>query len=163
MMTQTRLAEILVGLLFAAIIAVVFQQIATDMEAQNIASGGPYSDAASYPRTLAIAMGLALIANTGLRYFRRTGPSTPKETTGGSRRPAALLGLFALYLVGLDRLGYLFASIALIILVMLLCGERRLWLIVSVAIGVTFVLSAIFGGLLNVVLPRGDYGLALPW
>lgn len=162
-MTHTRLAEIVVGFLLVSLIAVVFQQIATDMEAQNITSGGPYSDAASYPRALALAMGLALAANVSLKYFSRADALPPETETQGLRRPASLLGLFALYLIGLDWVGYLVASIALFVCVMLLCGERRPWLIGVAAIGVTFILSAIFGGVLNVVLPRGDYGIALPW
>ena len=56
----TRYLSWLVALFFAVIIALVFQQIATSMTEQGIASGGPYDNAASYPRAIAIIIGVLI-------------------------------------------------------------------------------------------------------
>ncbi|WP_299655993.1 tripartite tricarboxylate transporter TctB family protein [uncultured Jannaschia sp.] len=165
-MINQRLAEALVALLFVATIAVVFQQIATDMTEQGIASGGPYSNAASYPRALAIVILVALLLSIGIRSFQAWRGGTPEVSSvpiARLVRPAALLILFALYLWGLDVVGYLVASIILMALVLVLCGERSALRLTIIPVFVTFALSAVFGGMLDVVLPRGAFGLAMPW
>ena len=43
---------------FLAVIVTVFWQIETDFKEQGIAGGGPYDNAASFPRTIAIFVGL---------------------------------------------------------------------------------------------------------
>ncbi len=53
-------AEAVVAVVFLIIVATVFQQIATDMTDQGIASGGAYNNAAGYPRALAIAIAVLL-------------------------------------------------------------------------------------------------------
>jgi len=164
-MLDRRLAEWIVAMLFAAVVGLVFQQISTDMTAQGIASGGPYNDAASYPRALAVVILIVLAANVGIRVLRsRSGaPQSGGISAHALRRPAALLSLFALYLIALGMVGYLVASVAVMVLTLLLCGERSPLRLALVSVGVTFGLSIVFGGLLDVVLPRGHFGIALPW
>ncbi|MGI9435573.1 MAG: tripartite tricarboxylate transporter TctB family protein, partial [Geminicoccaceae bacterium] len=54
-------AEWLVALFFLGVIAIVFYEIATAMTEQGIASGGPYDNAAAYPRAVAIAIGILIV------------------------------------------------------------------------------------------------------
>ena len=54
-------AEWLVALFFSVVIAVVFYEIATSMTEQGIASGGPYDNAAAYPRAVAIVIGIFIV------------------------------------------------------------------------------------------------------
>ena len=60
-------AEWLAALFFSVVIAIVFYEIATSMTEQGIASGGPYDNAAAYPRAVAIVIGalLALVLALG--------------------------------------------------------------------------------------------------
>ena len=53
-------AEYLVIIFFLMVIGIVFQQIATSMTEQGIASGTPYDNAAAYPRAVAILAGALL-------------------------------------------------------------------------------------------------------
>lgn len=163
------IAEGVAAAVFLTVVAIVFQQIATDMADQGIASGGAYNDAASYPRALAIAIAILLATQFGLGMLRRRrGEAQPMnedaEALGANAvRATALFGLFALYIVGLGTLGYLISSLILVPAVLALCGERKLLWLIVIPLIVTFGLSAVFGGLVNVVLPRGDFGIALPW
>lgn len=168
-MTTRKIAECVVAMVFLAVVAIVFQQIATSMADQGIASGGPYNDAASYPRALAIAITVLLAIRFGLGVLRPKHMSAAKrneETAmlgANPGRAAALLCLFAVYLVGLGTLGYLVSSLFLVATVLLLCGERNLLWLVVVPLIVTFGLSVVFGGVVSVVLPRGDFGIAISW
>ncbi|WP_226781262.1 tripartite tricarboxylate transporter TctB family protein [Oceaniglobus trochenteri] len=167
--TARLVAEWVVAVIFLIIVAIVFQQIATNMADQGIASGGAYNDAASYPRALAIAIAVLLAARFGLALLRHrramAAPYDQEAAALGARagRALALLALFALYLVGLGTVGYLLSSLVLVTAVLALCGERRLLWLIGVPLVVTFGLSIVFGGLVNVVLPRGQFGIALPW
>ena len=168
-MTTSKIAECVVAMVFLAVVAIVFQQIATNMVDQGIASGGPYNNAASYPRALALAIAVLLAARLGLGVLRqrRGVPAQVDEETmmlgAGVWRAAALLSLFALYLLGLGKLGYLASSVVLVTAVLWLCGERKPLLLLVIPLVVTFGLSFVFGGLVNVVLPRGEFSIALPW
>lgn len=168
-MTTRMFAEGVVAVVFLTIVAIVFQQIATNMADQGIASGGAYNDAASYPRALAIAIALLLATRFGLAALRyRRGVAVPIDDEAAALgakagRATSLVGLFALYLLGLGTLGYLVSSFFLVTAVLVLCGERKPVRLLVVPLIVTFGLSVVFGGLLTVVLPRGDFGIALPW
>ena len=64
-----RHAEYLVVLFFIGVFAVVFQQIATSMAEQGIASGSPYDNAAAYPKAVTLFMAPLLLIGivVGLR------------------------------------------------------------------------------------------------
>ena len=73
-------ADYLCIIIFLLVIATVFQQIATSMTEQGIASGGPYDNAASYPRSLAIIIGFLLVAYVVSIFFAsNSGPDEPLE------------------------------------------------------------------------------------
>ena len=61
MLKKQAFADWLVIVGFVALIALVFQQIYTSMTEQGIASGGPYDNAAAYPRAVAILIGIMLL------------------------------------------------------------------------------------------------------
>ncbi|MXY32803.1 MAG: tripartite tricarboxylate transporter TctB family protein [Boseongicola sp. SB0664_bin_43] len=160
---SARLAEWVAIAFFAALGALVFQQVATSMAEQGIASGGPYDNAASYPRNIAILM-LALLAVQLVRdlLFKS---DQPIETASlpAVRRAVGLLAVFAIYLVCLDWLGYHLSTTPMAMAVMWLCGARNLPNIVSIALGMAFVMAFAFEKVLNVVLPGGIFGLNIPW
>ena len=160
---STRHAEWVAVAFFAALAALVFQQIATSMAEQGIASGGPYDNAASYPRNIAIlVIGLLGVQLIQLMLARSDGQV---ETETGTRPQQAikLLVVFAVYLACLDWLGYHLSTAPMAAAVMWLCGARSAGRILAVALGMAFVMAFAFEKILNVVLPGGIFGLNIPW
>lgn len=149
---------------FAAVVTVVFQQIYTSMAEQGIASGGPYDNAAAYPRAIALIIVLLLAIQAAIIRFRK-GLQTPKraEPFSALYRPAALLGIFALYLGLLGVLGYHLTTTPMIVALLLVCGQRLSVRAVLIALVISFGLAYFFEAHLKVVLPGGIYGLNIPW
>ena len=150
---------------FLVIVAVVFQQIATSMTEQGIASGGPYDNGAAYPRAVAIAIaGLAVVQFLIDMIRARSGQQQGKAVAFADlRRPALLLVLFALYLSVLTMLGYHLTTAPMIFGIMWICGARQIGRLIPAALAMSFALAFIFEKFLNVVLPGGVFGLNIPW
>lgn len=154
----------LVIVFFAIIIAVVFQQIHTSMTEQGIATGGPYDNAAAYPRTIAILIGLLLMLQSAVNWFKgRSASTVPGFPIEQAYRPTALLGIFALYLGLLGVLGYHLTTTPMIIALLLVCGARASLRNLFIATLLAFALAYFFEAHLKVVLPGGIYGLNIPW
>lgn len=154
----------LVIVFFAVIIAVVFQQIHTSMTEQGIATGGPYDNAAAYPRAIAIIIGVLVMFQAAVNWFK--GHSVRSETgltLEQAYRPMALLGIFALYLGLLGVLGYHLTTTPMIIALLLVCGARPSLHMFVTALLIAFALAYFFEAHLKVVLPGGIYGLNIPW
>jgi hypothetical protein len=147
---------------FVALIAVVFQQIFTDMVEQGIASGGPYDNAAAYPEAVAVLIGIMVAAQTGFLLFRRV-TSEGAVSLRDMRRPAGLIAIFGLYLALLGELGYHLTTAPMLAAVMVLCGLRRPVMIVASALVIAFGLAYFFEVYLKVVLPGGVFHLNIPW
>lgn len=79
--------------------------------------------------------------------------ATPKATLLERFRPALLMALFALYVLTLPLLGFDVGSAAFVAAALLLDGERRLLIIVSVSIVFAFAATLIFGWLLPYPMP----------
>lgn len=155
----------LITIFFAVIIAVVFQQIHTSMSDQGIASGGPYDNAASYPRIVAILMGALVVFQLILENFK-AGPDDagePQPQFAELRRPMILLMIFGLYLGVLNVVGYHLATTPLIFAIMWLCGSRQFWKLVIAALVISFLSAYVFENFLNIVLPGGILRLNIPW
>ncbi|MEX3007107.1 tripartite tricarboxylate transporter TctB family protein [Hoeflea sp. TYP-13] len=161
----------LITAFFVLVIAVVFQQIHTSMTEQGIASGGPYDNAAAYPRAVAVAIGVlvfiqVLIDNFGsgrtVREHLRTEEGTGTELSL-LKRPTLLLVIFAIYLGALNTLGYHLSTAPMIFAIMWCCGSRQALRLVLVALVMSFVFAYIFEKFLNVVLPGGIFALNIPW
>jgi hypothetical protein len=154
-------AEWLVVLFFSVLIAIVFYEIATSMTEQGIASGGPYDNAAAYPRTVAIVVGVLLV----LILIMGREPIGEGDTVAvrDLRRPALLLLIFAAYLFALGTLGYHLATTPMLAAVMLLGGARSPLEIISVSVVVAFGLAWFFEAFLKIVLPGGIFSLNIAW
>lgn len=161
----SRQANWMVVVFLAIIIGIVFQQIHTSMEEQGIASGGPYDNAAAYPRAIAILIGIMLVAQGIGMWLRRQETPASSDTALVSElvRPALLILIFGLYLFCLSTLGYHLSTTPMLIAVMLLCGVRKPHVLASVALGISFVFAFLFEYFLTIVLPGGYFGLNIPW
>ncbi|MFK7891117.1 MAG: tripartite tricarboxylate transporter TctB family protein [Granulosicoccus sp.] len=175
-----RLANWLVVLFFAVVIGVVFQQVYTSMTEQGIASGGPYDNAAAYPRAVAIIIGVLVVLHTIASLI--TGRSqaggqltdrpdhktsgfntTDQQHPGRYVRPTMLLLIFALYLGVLPRLGYHLCTTPMLMGIMLLCGVRKPLVLIGSSLGIAFVLAFVFEKFLKIVLPGGVFALNILW
>jgi putative tricarboxylic transport membrane protein len=160
MMTFKKLGWIVAGF-FAVIIAIVFQQISTSMAEQGIASGGPYDNAAAYPRSVALIIAGLVVVQLIIDRFS-VAPVTELEAPN-LNRPAALLLVFALYLGVLSWLGYHITTTPMVFSIMWICGARQIGKLFVVALAMSFSFAFIFEKFLNVVLPGGTFGLNIPW
>lgn len=160
------LAEWLVVILFVAVIGLVFQQAATDMAAQGIASGGPYDNAAAYPKTIAIVLGILTFAQVLVQLLRSRIAPGDGDTPVPLRqlvRPAALVAIFAVYLGCLDLLGYHIATPIMLATLMVLCGIRRPLAILLPAALISLGFAYVFEAWLKIVLPGGFLHLNIAW
>ena len=135
------------------------------MEEQGIASGGPYDNAAAYPRAIAILIGIMLVLQCIGMWSKRRDKDASGDTTPVSElvRPALLVLIFGLYLFSLNTLGYHLSTTPMLIAVMMLCGVRKPILLAGVALGISFVFAFLFEYFLTIVLPGGYFGLNIPW
>lgn len=161
-MMITKYLTWLIVLFFAIIIALVFQQISTSMVEQGIASGGPYDNAASYPRAIAIIAGVLVALLLVNEYFNST-PQPETLSPGGMRRAIGLLVVFAVYLSLLAWLGYHLMTTPMVFAIMWIGGGRAVGKLLVAALTMSFVLAFIFENFLNVVLPGGVFRLNIPW
>ena len=163
-MASSRTLNLLaLGFLFAVIV-IVFWQIETDFKEQGIASGGPYDNAASYPRTIAIFIGVLLGLQLVVELLTsRTAAKPADVAVSDIGRAAAMLVVFAVYLMVLTTVGYHLATAPMIFAIMWICGMRNILklLLASVAIATGF--AFIFEVFLNVVLPLGIWDIFIPW
>jgi len=150
---------------FAVIVAVVFQQIQTSMTQQGIASGGPYDNAAAFPRAVTIAIAVLVFGQFLLDLFRSKQGSANEDATKleDLKRPALLLVVFALYLSVLTVLGYHLTTAPMVFGIMWVCGARKIPSLVVSSLAISFVAAYIFEKALNVVLPGGYFALNIPW
>ncbi len=164
-MTVTRRhAGWLVIVFFFGLVAVVFQQILTNMAEQGITSGGPYDDAAAYPQAVAILIAVMVVLQIIVQRFQRAAaPDLTGYSLAALRRPALLLLIFAVYLFLLGNLGYQLATPLMIIAVMVLSGMRRPLEIIAAGVVISVVLAFFFEVFLNIVLPGGVFDLHIPF
>ena len=149
------------------VVAVVFQQVYTDMMEAGIARGGPYENAASYPRSLAIILGVLVIIEVAGRFITPGSRAHEQASVGIETkylgRPALLLVVFSLYLGLLRFLGYHLTTTPFLLSVMIIAGERRWGRIIITSLVFSFALAFVFEVLLKIVLPGGIFRFNIPW
>ncbi|WP_308918047.1 tripartite tricarboxylate transporter TctB family protein [Jannaschia sp. LMIT008] len=162
-MKRLPFADLLAALFLVAICGTVFQQIATSFVDQGMAGGTPYDDAASYPRAVAIVVLVLLVValtQTALRRDVDAGRHVPWTTLV---RPAALVGAFGHYLLGLGLVGYSLATPPAVFAMMKIAGARRNGRAALISIAAMLVTAILFEERLNVVLPGGAINWNLFW
>lgn len=166
MLIQRKQVEWIASATMLAIVALVFQQIYTVMTAAGIARGGPFDNAASYPRLVAVVIGILVLIQIVGRFI--TPASSDTEGNEGlrlveMRRPIALIVTFAVYLRLLGFLGYHLSSAPFLVVVMYIAGDRKWGRMIFSSIITAMVLAFVFEALLKIVLPGGLFRLNIPW
>lgn len=163
MVLSRKLAEWIAIALFAGIVALVFQQIATSMTEQGIASGSPYDNAAAYPKAVAILIAVLIAVQAATITLRGFPQDDDTPAAEGKGKAALFIAIFAAYLFGLSLLGYHIATVLMIAFVMYAGGMRSPLALVLFPVGLSLAVSYFFEALLNIVLPGGVFALVIPW
>jgi putative tricarboxylic transport membrane protein len=145
------------------LVALVFEQIHDVLGPAGMAEGGPYDNAAAYPRGVALVL-LGLVALQVIVQFVARRP----ENEDGLRlnqltRPAVVIALFGLYLALLGVLGFHLASAPMLFSIMVACGSRQWWQMIVFSLAISFGMAWFFESQLDVVLPGGIFNLNIPW
>ena len=152
-----------------AVIAIVFWQIETDLKEQGIASGGPYDNAASYPRIIAIFVAILLAFQFGNEIL--TGKAAPAEKEdrlmdikpSDIGRAGMMLVVFAIYLIFLTTIGYHLATTPMIFAIMRICRMHGVFKMAVSSAAIATGFAFLFEVFLNVVLPLGIWNIFIPW
>ena len=169
MASSRTLNFIALGFLLAVIVT-VFWQIGTDLKEQGIASGGPYDNAAAYPRTVAIFIGVLLVLQLVIELLKdkatpqKEAPKAAEDIQPSDlRRSGMMLAIFAVYVMVLTTIGYHLATAPMICAIMWISGMRRTLKIAISSVAIATGLAFIFEVFLNVVLPLGIWNIFIPW
>lgn len=163
MASSRTLNFIALGFLLAVIVT-VFWQIGTDLKEQGIASGGPYDNAGSFPKALAIIIGILLVIQLFVdRTQQEKIPAKENLLTSDLLRSGSMLLVFAIYLLTLTSLGYHLATTPMIFAVMFICGMRNFIRLFFASLVISTSVAFVFEVFLNVVLPLGLWSIYIPW
>lgn len=154
-----------VAVFFAAVVAVVFQQIFTSMTEQGIASGSPYDNGAAYPKIVTILIAIMVLIQSIKSFISKSENQDNDKVVeiADLKKPFFLLCIFAIYLALLGFLGYHLTTAPMIFAVMTLCGMSFTFRTALIAVLIAFVHAYAFEVFLKVVLPGGIFGLNIPW
>lgn len=158
------------------IVALVFQQIATSFTEQGVASGDALSNAALFPRYVAITIAVlgAIVAVQMVvngtpeeEPIDAAGPAVDKSESESPVRlrlqELAVMLLTLAYLILLVPLGFHLTTFLVIGSMFYVLGARPLHRVVLASAGLVLVCSLVFEGLLKVVLPLGFMNLTIPY
>ena len=150
---------------FLSLVAIVFQQINTDLVKQGIAGGDPFHNAAFYPRSVALLIiGAVLIRTVTLTLeIRREELENQSRQVSELVRPVQLVCLFGAYLFLLDVIGYHLTTTPFIAMVMIICGDKKPLQTALFSISCAFLIAFLFEKYLNIVLPVGIFSINIPW
>ena len=152
-----------------AVIVTVFWQIGTDLKEQGIASGGPYDNAASYPRIIAVFVAVLLGLQFGIETLKgNAAPDAEGDQLADIQpsdlgRAGMMLVVFAVYLMVLTKIGYHLATAPMIFAIMGICGMRSIPRLVLSSVAIATGFAFVFEVFLNVVLPLGIWDIFIPW
>lgn len=169
MASSRTLNFIALGFLLVVIVT-VFWQIGTDLKEQGIASGGPYDNAAAYPRTVAIFIGVLLVLQLAIELLKEKAVSQKEALEAAEniqapdlRRSGMMLAIFAVYVMVLTTIGYHLTTAPMICAIMWICGMRNTVKIAISSVAIATGFAFIFEVFLNVVLPLGIWDIFIPW
>ncbi len=149
---------------FLAVIVTAFWQIETDFKDQGIASGGPYDNAASFPRAIAIVIGVLLGLQLVVELLKGEVASLAEDFEPSDLgRAGMMLLFFAVYLMVLTTIGYHLATAAMIFAIMWICGMRNILKLGLASVAIATGFAFVFEVFLNVVLPLGIWNIFIPW
>ncbi|MCD2184627.1 tripartite tricarboxylate transporter TctB family protein [Rhizobium sp. GN54] len=149
--------------LMLVLVALVYQQVRDVLEPSGMAEGGPYDNAAAYPRGVAMLLLGLVCLQIVLQIVVRGRSGGDTLTWHQLVRPAAVIVTFGLYLGLLGILGFHLASAPMLFAIMVTCGSRQWWKMAVISLGISLGFAWFFESQLDVVLPGGIFNLNIPW
>lgn len=156
-------AEYLAYAFLLAVVGVVFQQIATSLTEQGIASGSPFDNAAAYPRAVAILIVILIAAQLVVSFVGRGSDQGEALSLRTLVRPGTGLVILFAYIWSLNWLGYHIATPLMMAAMMILGGSRRIAEILILPVAASLIMAFAFEVLLKLVLPGGVFGIHILW
>jgi hypothetical protein len=98
---------------------------------------------------------LALLALLLLAQGLRRGASPAAGEVPGWVQAGSVVGMMAVYIVALTKVGFPLATPPYLAITMWQCGARRPWYILGMAVAITTAVWIVFWSLFGVPLPRG--------
>lgn len=145
--------------LFAALLAYLYWYIGN---VQYTQVGGEALGPASFPRLLiaAILIGLAVVSVRDAVKLKKaaaagTGEQKIKIAKEDMRRLLLFSASLVLYFLLLPYVGFIVDTLWLIFAIIHIIGYKKPLISLAVAIGITLLVSFVFGGFFSVALPRG--------
>lgn len=145
--------------LFAAVLVFLYNYIG-DLQYNQV--GGETLGPVGFPRLLIIVIliGLAIVSIRDFIRLRKTPPSEEKgENAKIAKEDLIRLVLFSIalvaYLILLNYIGFIVCTMCFVFAAVKIIGYRKTLLAAVTAVGITLIVSFVFGELFNVALPRG--------
>lgn len=153
--------DVMMALIFLVPAIVVFQQSATSLTEQGVASGDVMNNAAMFPQLLAGLLGTLAIVQLVLTLRLPAKISEHKQPfmLGNS---ILVMIILAGYLLTLPILGYHIVTPILSFIILLLFKVKPV-IAVTVALLMSIVVALFFETALKVILPVGLFEIALPF
>ena len=163
----------IVLMIMFGVVGLVFQQIATSFAEQGAASGDALSNAALFPRYVALAIALLGVVIALQMVFGgapsddREEASSESENDDGSKnliaKELAVAVLTVVYLLLITPLGFHITSFLVIGAMFYVLDARPLWKVLLISAALTFICSLVFEGFLKIVLPLGFMNFTPPY
>lgn len=158
--SESKRLDVVLAFLFLVPVALVFQQSYTSLADQGVSTGDALNNAAMFPKMLAGLLAIFAIIQA-ITALRRPAVDETITISVLLRNSVIVMGILAVYLITLPILGYHIMTPILCGALLLLFGLRPL-LAIFVGVAMSLVVALFFESALNVILPVGIFGLALP-
>lgn len=138
--------NVVIGVVSLAVIAALLFESTRIAVTQGSSDPGP----AAYPQFI-----LALLAVCAVGIILTPDDRTPDDQPRSWKVVALVLASIALYIVLLATIGYIVSTVIFVLIMGLLAGERRWWLLAVYSLGIALILYFVFSNYLSISLPMG--------
>lgn len=159
--SDSKWLDLSLALLFLVPAGLVFQQSATSLTEQGVASGDVMNNAAMFPRLLAAILAALAVLQVTMALRKPPAATTGRWSTP-IRNSLLVMVLLATYPFLLPLTGYHIATPLLCLSSLMLFGLHPA-LAAGTGLAMSLAVALFFESALNVVLPVGIFGLALPF
>ncbi|SDQ74807.1 tripartite tricarboxylate transporter TctB family protein [Pseudovibrio sp. Tun.PSC04-5.I4] len=158
---KSKRLDVILALSFLLPVALVYYQIATSLTEQGAAFGDAMTNAAMFPKLIATVLGFLAVIQLVISIRQ---PSTePAFILNRALWNSLVVVVFlTAYLTALPLLGYHIMTPILCLSMLVLLGVSVIPAI-FIGLGLSLLVALFFEVALNVVLPTGLFGLALPF
>lgn len=145
-MTTLKRQNVLIGAVSLAVVAALLFESTRIAVSPGNSDPGP----AAYPQFI-----LALLALCAVGIIATPDDRAEEEQTRSWKVVALVLASVGIYIALLATIGYILSTVIFVLMVTLLTGERRWWLLALYSLGIALTLYFVFSNYLSIALPMG--------